>query len=87
MDAADAATGDMRESAHVPLVEKRRRRHRMAVRHQASAAARYFRDGDDLSDAFVKGDQPLARRQTAPGSGAGRNQKAGEATSPRRRPR
>src|SRR5262249_24333058 len=37
---------DMRKRTHVPLVEKRRRRHRMTVRHQASAAARYFGDGD-----------------------------------------
>ena len=51
----------VRERAHVALRERPRRRHRVAVGHQAPSLARRLGDGDDLVDAFALIEHALVR--------------------------
>ncbi len=50
---------NVHQRAHVPLVEQRGRRHRVAVGEESSSAARHFRHRDDIGDAFADGQQLL----------------------------
>ena len=55
---------DMRQRAHVALVEQRGRRHRVPVGDEAAAPPRHLRHADDFGDPFAKSQQPLAFRRS-----------------------
>jgi hypothetical protein len=55
--------GNVRQRSHVPLIEQRRRRHRVTIRDQPAAAAGDLRDRDDARHALTDRQEPLARCQ------------------------
>ena len=54
---------NVNECAHVALVERRGRRHRVAVREQGASAPRPFGNRQDVGHALAHRQQPLRRRR------------------------